>query len=419
MKDINIKLVHVFLEHFNEINSKTDGKIPVGRLLLHEGQILFEYDANFIATNLAVSPFHLPLKPGIQMGKPDLFEGLPGLFNDSLPDGWGKLLLDRLVLKNGISPQQLSPLDRLAFVGKNGMGALTYEPELGASSNNKVLDLENLARESALILEGESSELLDQLMVLGGSSAGARPKVLLAYHPLENKIISGQQELPDGFEHWLVKFPSSFDQTDIALIEMAYYLMAKEAGLEMANSKIMQGATGKSYFATQRFDRQKNKRIHIHSAAGLLNADHRYPSLDYENLMRATLKLCNNIQEVEKVFRLAVFNVFTHNRDDHSKNFSFKMDANGKWFFAPAYDLTFSYGPGGEHSSMVMGEGQNPNQAQLLKLADKFMLNNAHEIIEQVREAASKWQKIAQSLDVRKESLQMIKKQIDLQLKKA
>lgn len=411
MKFQATQLIHVYFQHFGE-------KTPLGRLLLHEGQILFEYDPPFLQKNLAVSPFHLPLQPGVQTGKVELFEGLPGLFNDSLPDGWGKLLLDRAVLAKSIPPQQLSPLDRLAYVGKWGMGALSYEPELGDKVETEVLDLDKLAHESAVILQGDASEILHQLVALGGSSAGARPKVLIGYHPTQNKIISGQQQLSTGYEHWLVKFPSSLDLPDVGLIEMAYAQMAKAAGIEMSVSQLLQGASGQNYFATKRFDRIGNKRIHVHTASGLLNADHRYPSLDYENLMRATLGLCKDMREVEKVFRLAVFNVFAHNRDDHSKNFSFKMDADGKWAFAPAYDLTFSYGPGGEHSSMVMGEGRNPNTLQLLKLAEKFQITKARQVIKEVKEAVNQWHKIAQSLNVGNESLRTIKKQLDQQLKR-
>lgn len=410
MKLNTTKLIYVGFHHFEE-------DVPLGRLLLHEGQVLFEYDDAFLKKNLNVSPFHLPLKTGVQIGKADLFEGLPGVFNDSLPDGWGKLLLDRSLLAKGIPPQQLNPLDRLAFVGKSGMGALTYKPELDKKSENEILDLDQLAHESAVILKGETSEILDQLVAMGGSSAGARPKVLVGYNPNQNHIISGQQQLPAEYEHWLVKFPSSLDLPDIALIELAYAKMAEVAGIEMSTSTVLQGASGENYFATKRFDRLRNKRIHVHTACGLLNADHRYPSLDYENLMRATLSLSKDMREVEKVFRLAVFNVFAHNRDDHSKNFSFIMGEEGNWNFAPAYDLTFSYGPGGEHSSMVMGEGRNPGKVHLLKLAEKFQINNSKQIIDEVKEAVHQWQKIAQSLNVGNESLKTIQKQIDLQLK--
>ena len=411
MKSQATQLIHVNFLHYGE-------KTPLGRLLLHDGEILFEYEAAFLKKNLPISPFHLPLKSGVQKGKVDLFEGLPGVFNDSLPDGWGKLLLDRALLAKGIPPQQLSPLDRLAYVGKWGMGALSFEPELGEKAEAEVLDLDKLAHESAVILQGNVSEILHQLVTMGASSAGARPKVVVGFHPTQHIIISGQQQLPVGYEHWLIKFPSSHDLPDIGLIEMAYAQMAKTAGIDVKATQLLQGNSGQNYFATQRFDRLENKRVHIHSASGLLSADHRYPSLDYETLMRATLGLCNDMHEVEKVFRLAVFNVFAHNRDDHSKNFSFIMDAHGKWSFAPAYDLTFSYGPGGEHSTMVLGEGRNPNSIQLLKLAEKFQITKARQIIEEVKEAVSQWEKIAQSLNMGNESLKTIKKQIDQQLKR-
>lgn len=406
----NTEIIHVYFQHFDEHTA-------MGKLVLHEGQILFEYDTAFIQKQLNVSPFHLPLQTGVQIGKQSLFEGLPGVFNDSLPDGWGRLLLDRAVLAKGIPPQQLTPLDRLAYVGQNGMGALVYKPELSEQTETELLDLDRLAQESKTILQGNASEILQQLIELGGSSAGARPKVLVHYNPTQNIISSGQQNLAQDFEHWLVKFPSTLDLPDIALIEQAYAQMARKAGVEMMDTTLIQGDSGKNYFATKRFDRLADKRIHIHTACGLLNASHRYPSLDYEMLMRGTLALCKDIREVEKVFRLAVFNVYAHNRDDHSKNFSFKMDKLGNWSFAPAYDLTFSFGPGAEHSTMVFGEGKNPTKKHLLNLAEKFQLKNAPTIIDEVKNAVNQWQEIASSLDMNNDSLNTIKKQLDIRLK--
>ena len=386
-------------------------EVKVGRLAQKKNQIWFEYDGAFRASTLEISPIQLPLNSGVVTAKYQPFEGLHGVFNDSLPDGWGKLLLDRALTMRGISYQSLGPLDRLGYVGRNGMGALVYYPETSEEApKNDFLDLNALADEMASVLEGESSAILEELYRMGGSSAGARPKIVAGFDAAENKIIHGRQILPDGYEHWLIKFPSSSDQPDIALVEFAYSQMAKAAGLEMADTRLFQGNKGRMYFGTQRFDRARSKRIHMHTASGLLQADHRIPNLDYAILMNCVLKLNNDIREVEKLFRLAAFNVFAHNRDDHGKNFSFLMNESGHWKLAPAYDLTFSYGPGRQHSTTILREGASPNIKHLLALGEMFGLKDRKEVIEQVREVVSNWGQYAEEAGVTKASSTMVAK---------
>ncbi len=388
--------------------------IPVGRLAMHQGRILFEYAAGFIERRLDISPFYLPLQSGVQVAKSHLFEGLPGVFNDSLPDGWGRLLLDRAVMARGIPHQQLTPLDRLAYVGSKGMGALIYEPEYQeASKSTSVLDLDELNEETRGVLGGEAQEVIDKLLELGGSSAGARPKVLVNYNKNANTLTRGSQKVKESEEPWMIKFASHSDQLDIGNIEYAYSLMARASGIDMPETRLFHGRSNRAYFGVRRFDRDHAKRIHMHTASGLLNADHRIPSLDYENLFRGMLALNPDMQELEKLFRLTCFNVFAHNRDDHSKNFSFIMKSNGDWLFAPAYDLTFSFGPGGEHSAVVMGEGKSPGRPHLLELAKKFQLKKANEIIDQVVEVISQWSTFAEKAEVRMDSLKTIRRKLD------
>lgn len=392
-------------------------KVSVGRLALQRERIYFEYDQRFLELGLEISPFYLPLKTGVISNQSQIFDGLFGVFNDSMPDGWGKLLLDRAVQAQGIPYQSLTPLDRLAFVGENAMGALRYEPDNSEKNHSSAeLDLLEIEQEVNKVLEGDPSVILKELLELGGSSAGARPKILVGYNADHGNIIHGVGDMPDLFEPWIIKFPSSLDQKDIANIEYAYAQMAREAGLNMPSTKLFVEEGGKSYFGIKRFDRQGNQKIHMHTAAGLLHADHRIPSLDYENLMRGTLALTKDMSELVQVFRLACFNVFAHNRDDHSKNFSFLMDTKGKWSFAPAYDLTFSYGPGGEHSSMIMGEGRNPGTKELLKLSVKFQIKNAIEMIEEVKEAVGNWRTFAADAGVSKSSQHIIQQEINKRL---
>lgn len=374
-------LVHVYYHGLSD-------KQLMGRLLLKDRKILFEYDPVFIMLGLSLSPIQLPLKSGVFASTDRIFEGLFGVFNDSLPDGWGRLLVDRKLMLLGLNPRALSPLDRLCFMGSHGMGALSYEPENPGYSTSLLQDLDAIDDEIQSYQLHEDNQYVDDLLALGGSSAGARPKVLLRF---ENK-------------DWLIKFRSSVDPKDISAIEYAYHLMAVKAGLQVPSAKLFPSRKGLGFFAVQRFDLQDNKRIHMHTLSGLLHADHKEPSLDYEAIMKATLYLTNDYQECERQFRNTVFNVLSHNRDDHAKNFSLLMDAKGKWSVSPAYDLNFSSGPFGEHATTVMGEGKNPSLEHLLNLASVANLKpkKALEIIYEVLSAVSEWKNFAEKAQVSK-----------------
>jgi serine/threonine-protein kinase HipA len=386
----------------------------VGRLAFRDRQVLFEYDGLFLASGIEMSPIKLPLKPGVSIADTTIFDGLYGVFNDSLPDGWGRLLLDRTVEKRGIHRGQLNPLDRLAYVGRHGMGALSYEPEqVFEQIADGPLTLDRLAEESAVVLAGENEEVFEELLRLNGSSSGARPKIVAQVSADKKKIIHGQQELQSGFAHWMIKFPSSQDTRDVGAIEYAYSLMAKEAGVEMQETHLFRTKRNR-YFGTKRFDRDGDARIHMHSLGGLIHADHRSPSLDYDTVLRATLALTRNIQDAEKAYALACFNVLAHNRDDHVKNFSFLLNERNEWIFAPAYDLVFSYGPGGEQSMLVMGEGRNPGTAQLQALGKQHGIKNAPEILATVEGAVANWSRHAELAGVSRKSAKEIAANIKL-----
>ena len=344
-----------------------------------------------------------------------MFEGLPGIFNDSLSDGWGRLLLDRQARMNGILPSELTPLDRLAYVGHIEMGALVYEPEQNRKVIRGELDLNRLATHAADILEGKATddEVLQELLTLNSSAAGARPKAMISVDD-SRRVIYDTHPLRDGFEAWLVKFPSIGDGLDAGAIEYVYALMAVDAGLEMTKTYLFPAQRGAGYFATQRFDRERHRRLHCHSVCGLLHSDFRTPSLDYEDLLALTMILTHDIREVEKMFRLAVFNVLAHNRDDHSKNFSFLMDATGEWRLSPAYDLTFSSGPNGEQSTTVMGEGKSPSLSHLIKLGleAKLPQSTIDAAIEQTRTALGRWRSLAAEFGVGKANMALIEKRI-------
>ena len=380
----------------------------VGRLALRQRKILFEYDAAFITSGIEISPIKLPLRAGVFTSPDAVFDGLYGVFNDSLPDGWGRLLLDRTVEKHGVRRGQLNPLDRLAYVGRHGMGALSYEPDRSNASGDDVpLALDRLAQESAIMLAGESEEVFEELLRLSGSSAGARPKIVAQVSADKSKIIHGPAKLKRGYEHWMIKFASSQDPRDIGAIEYAYSLMARDAGVEMPETHLFR-TKKRGYFGAKRFDRQGVSRVHMHSLSGLIHADHRNPSLDYDMILRVVLVLTKNIVQVERAYALACFNVLAHNRDDHAKNFSFLMNDRNAWVFAPAYDLTFSDGPAGEQSTMVMGEGKNPGPEQLRALGKEHGLKNAPRILAKVQKAVARWRTHAATAGVSAKSAKEI-----------
>lgn len=401
-----VKIIHVNYCRGHQL-------VPFGKLLWKDKRIYFEYNNSFLESGLHLSPFKLPLKTGVIVCEDHVFDGLFGLFNDSLPDGWGRLLLDRKLRTLGLNPNGITPLDRLSYTGSRGMGALQYEPEINDSQGLKFInDLDEIARECMQVMEYDDNQFLDDLLIMNGSSAGARPKILITIGPKEKNI--SNNNLNEVHNDWIVKFRSSQDPKDIGSIEYAYNLMAKSAGLAIPEIKLFKSKIGSGHFGVKRFDRVESRFIHMHTLCGLLHADHRYPALDYSAIMRVTMLLTQNQLEVERQFRNAVFNVFAHNRDDHSKNFSFLMDEDGSWYVSPAYDLTFSSGPGGEHCTSVMGEGRNPTKSHLLKLAQASGIpdNTSGQIIEEVKNAIMLWPTFAKEANVSTQSLQSIYKQL-------
>lgn len=368
----------------------------LGRLAAKDRRFYFEYDPVFLQTGIQISPFKLPLKAGVIACDTTLFEGIFGVFNDSLPDGWGRLLLDRKLTRMGQVANELTPLDRLLFVGDHGMGAISYEPAI--EDGDRPLPHQNLDTIAHEIQEFQNNDdqFLDELLTLNGSSAGARPKAMLK--------ING--------EDWLVKFKSSLDPIDIGSIEFAYHNMAIAAGLDVPAAKLFPSKICPGFFGVKRFDRDHDERVHMHSVSGLLHADHRAPSLDYQAIMKATLLLTKDYHECEKQFRAAVFNVFAHNRDDHAKNFSFLLGFKTGWRVSPAYDLTFSSGPGGEHCTMVMGEGSQPGVSHLIKLAEISGIKKERALImiEEVKSAVADWNKYASDAGVSQKTMSAINK---------
>ncbi len=350
----------------------------VGTLVLAKGQkAAFSYDSQWLEEGFSISPFSLPLENRVFLPTKRYFQGLFGVFADSLPDAWGNLLVNRMLKQMGHNPDTLNIIDRLALVGESGMGALAYQPQIQVPISLSHGSLDQLSRECHKILNAEFSKDLDTLYAMGGTSGGARPKIMTEI---------------DG-EAWIIKFPAHVDGTHAGKMEYDYSLCAKKCGIHMPKTRLFPSKECAGYFGIQRFDRQKEhgetKRIHKVSAAALLEIDFQQPSLDYHSLMKLTKILAKGrISDLENMFRRMCFNVFAHNRDDHSKNFSFLYDSSKEeWQLSPAYDLTYSNTYYGEHTTSVDGNGKNPGPKELLAVGMAAGMNKALclSIIEEIR----------------------------------
>jgi serine/threonine-protein kinase HipA len=355
-------------------------------------QVVFEYDPAFLRDPLWLSPFKLPPQSGLVEHRDLSFGPIFGLFDDSLPDGWGLLLMDRYFQQRGSALSEVSVLDRLAYLGTRTMGALTYHPPaVPAGPAAPSLDLHEMARASQQVIAGTAREVLPLLLRAGGSPGGARPKVLIGVSG--DSVLSGEDDLPPGYTHWIVKFHARPDPSDTGAVELAYSRMARQAGLTLPPARLFETARGERFFGVERFDRRGNHRYHVHTFGNLIHANFRIPSCDYRQLFEVTRILTRNHQDVLECYRRMAFNVLAHNRDDHVKNFAFRMNDEGLWELAPAYDLVFSSGPGGEHTMTIAGEGRAPARSHLLQLAAPAGISDseAGAILDQVASAAARW----------------------------
>lgn len=337
------------------------GSSLVGHLALtNEGLCAFEYADGWLRTGFSISPFELPLRGGVFIAKPNPFDGGFGVFDDCLPDGWGLLILDRYLQRNGINPRNLNLLDRLALVGSTGRGALEFRPDKSVMSMQGYADFEKLALEAEKILDIEdyNGTGIDEFQYRGGSPGGARPKVFTRYEGRE----------------WLVKFRAKGDSGHIGRDEYRYSLLAKACGIEMPETRLFED----NYFGVERFDRTPHGKLHVVSVAGLLGADYRLPCIDYFHIFQICAALTRNVEEMWKVYRLMVFNYLIGNKDDHAKNFAF-IFREGDWHFAPAYDLLPSDGINGFHTTSF-NDSIEPTENDLFAVAVKAGLNRKEAI---------------------------------------
>ncbi|MFZ4539583.1 type II toxin-antitoxin system HipA family toxin [Propionivibrio sp.] len=399
-------------QHINMLNVSLDGQ-TVGVLAIDDQKrIWFEYSQNWIASGFNLAPKAMAFDAKPQLARDNLFQGLHGAFSDSLPDGWGLLLMDREFKKRfDWKPYEVMPLDRLAYMGARSMGALEYAPIYAQEPISDKLDIASLANSVDAILKGKEDEVITQLTIQGGSPGGTRPKVTIARSESSDVCLSGFQILPEDYSHWIIKFKGEDDPEDMGQIERAYAELANLAGVQMPRTDLIAVSKGgrlEHYFAVERFDREgKNGKRHVLSLAGFLYANYRMPCLDYEGVLGSIAALTNDHSQIERGFRLMAFNVLAHNRDDHVKNFAFLFSKETGWKLSPAFDLTFSAGMGGEHMTSVSGKG-HPVLQDVLKVGGKFHIANALQIIGEVRCAVSQWTAIAKKWKLGDESASMV-----------
>ena len=395
-------------------------KIKLGDLSFYDRRGQFEYSEEALASNIQLSPYHLGLKSGLISGPEGPFNGLHGLFNDSLPDGWGLYMMDKAFRKNMVDLSTITPIDRLAFIGDRAMGALSFQPDEGQkylTISKGEVDIDRLAEESINIYMGELDSVVDQLADVGSPSGGARPKALLGVKG--DHAISGTHSLPDGYSHWLMKFPTGKtpDKRSEGAIEYLYSEMARNAGIDFPETRLMPGKDGNQYFMVNRFDRaSNNRRYHMHTLAGLLNLNFREPQVGYESLLKTCSDLTNSHKEVSQLFRRMLFNLMSGNRDDHSKNFSFMINTEGEWVNTPAYDITYNQGLRGEHTMDVKGKGKNFTLDDINAFGKTFSITPkvVKTMIDDISDSLSLWVKEAPHFNIPTQQISEISSHINL-----
>lgn len=405
-----------------------------GAILWDESQQLasFEFDQSFLRSGWDIAPITMPLRQGkrlysfpeIRRGRNDAFDtfkGLPGLLADMLPDKYGNQLINAWLVQNGRPADSLNPVELLCFIGKRGVGALEIKPSLRTEvSKSTSLELDSLVsiankilntRESFQTdLSQEEEEAMADILKIGTSAGGARAKAVIAFNPKTGEVKSGQVKAPKGFSYWLIKFDGVHDSqfgasVGYGRVEMAYYLMAKEAGIEMNKSRLLE-ENGRAHFMTKRFDRtDSGEKIHMQSLCGMRHFDFNQVGVySYEQVFETMRMLRLSYPEAEQLFIRMVFNVLARNCDDHTKNFAFLMDQSGKWKLSPAYDICHAYRPGSlwvsSQSLQVNGKREGITDSDFLEIARKMNIKKPDEKIDQVRMVVKRWNEFAEEVKV-------------------
>jgi serine/threonine-protein kinase HipA len=390
------------------------------------GYYAFQYAPAWKRTGIELAPLTLPLDGPDVVIFPDLpeltFHRLPGLIADALPDAFGNALIDAWMATHGIAKNEITTLDRLAYMGKRGMGALEFHPERGSHrESSSPLEMQTLVEEARRLIEGnlsvdhEARAALENILRVGTSAGGARAKAVIAWNPQTNVIRSGQFDAAPGFEHWLMKFDGvGIDAElgtggDYGRIEYAYYLMARQAGIEMAASRLLE-ENGRAHFMTRRFDRQivngRTIKHHVQTLCGMDHLDFRQRGAHtYAQLFLAITRLKLGDDALDQAFRRMCFNIMVRNCDDHTKNFAFLLKQGGTWELSPAYDITHAHNPKGEwtyqHLMSVNGKFNDITRDDLLEEGDRFMVRKPKALVSDVRDAIENWQAHAEQAGLR------------------
>jgi len=373
----------------------------------------FEYDPEFLTSGIELAPLAMPrsraAQPFVFTDLPERsFYRLPALLADALPDDFGNALINAWMAREGVAAQDITPLDRLAYMGKRGFGALEFRPARGpAAAGSTAIVLSELVESARQALRGEMATdrgartALMQLIQVGTSAGGARAKAAIAWHPGSQEIRAGQFSVAEGFEHWLLKFDGVDAGSglgpgrDYGRIEYAYHLMARAAGIRMADCRLLEEG-GRAHFMTRRFDREGGAKHHVQTLCAMAHLDFRQKAThDASQLLQTVVGLGLGYEALEEAFRRVVFNVMAANCDDHTKNWSFLLRQGGAWELAPAYDLTHAHNPHGEwthqHLLGVNGKFAEIERADLLQLAEAFQIGTAPQVLQEVGRALTAW----------------------------
>ena len=404
----------------------------------NSGNIFFEYDRRFTGSHIELSPFKMPLGQNVYSFpelKGEAFQGLPGLLADSLPDRFGKSVLENWLIRQGRTSDSLSAIEKLCYTGKRGMGALEYLPAIDSPwehpDNVDVNEMVLLASEilsGREKLKGNARDIsMSQLLEFGTSAGGARAKAVISWNRRTGEIRSGQTETAEEFDHYLIKFDGVKgngdhdlkDKTEYTSIEYAYYLMARDCGIEM-NDSFLWEKDGLKHFMTKRFDRKDGGKIHMQTFAALSHTDYNVPRMaGYEDACAYLRRLGIGTGGIEQLFRRMYFNHRAYNLDDHVKNIAFLMDRRGQWSLAPAYDITFAYNPGNRwlrmHQMTINGKADEIGKEDILESGKNMGLSSKRikSIIGQTDEVVSRWPEYAEQCGITSRTYKAIDKIIN------
>lgn len=399
----------------------------------------FEYTPEFVQSGKELSPLMMPLQahrvyqfPNLS---PDTFIGLPGLLADALPDAFGKALLDRWL--TSIGRTFANPVERLCYQGKRSMGTLEFVPAqdnyLERGTQLEIDSLVEVAREVLdtkkqlnVNLNEDTKEAIANIIRVGTSAGGQRAKAVIAYNDTTGEVRSGQIEAPEGFRHWLLKLDGVTnaelgDPKHYGQIEYVYSLMAREAGINMTECRLLE-ENGRAHFMTRRFDRiNGNEKVHMQTLCGMAHYDYKMlRAFSYEQVFQVMRRLRLPYSQAEEMYRRMVFNVIARNQDDHTKNISFLMDKNGQWSLSPAYDLSWAYNPAGtwtsKHQMSINNKWDDINRDDLLSVAKNVNIRHADDIINKVVEAVSKWHQWAKEYGIPSHSITTIQNALLLKI---